>query len=220
MNRYWNFSERERSELTGDNVRALLSVEMMEKGVLKVEPPVLMELQPCDVPTVAAYEVLYHGEYSSDHSSGFAFATAGEADSFIALHPLLIDTRWEYGSTKFLVPCQEMKIQKIELPNEVAMTNKAVILKANKAAKEANEKSQSQYHKDMKSVEDATKGVWDDWHECREKAARCKKVADTRAEYVTLSGGDKAIAEEFLKKAFDEERLKEAAEWLGDEDAE
>jgi len=219
MNRYWNFSEKERAAMTRENVQAFIDVELMEKGVLKVEPPVLQEIQQVEVPTSVGYEVLYVGEYHSDTSTGFAFTTPEQADAFVKLYPMKIDTKWEYGTQRFLDPCRELKIQPITLPSVVEMSQMASILKANKAAKDANEKALENHRKAMKVVEDATKGLWDDWQECREKSRRCQKVADTRAEYLKLSGGDAEIAETFLKKVLDEDRIAEAAEWFATENA-
>jgi hypothetical protein len=39
VNRYWNLTEQERSKLTGEEVRAFMDVELMERGVKKIAPP-------------------------------------------------------------------------------------------------------------------------------------------------------------------------------------
>ena len=186
MNRYWDLTEKQRSELIGDQVRAFLDVELMEKGVAKVASPVIQEVEEIVLTKAEYFEIHRKGDYS-DQATGLVFSTAESAASFIKLAPLWKESKWEYGSEKYFAqPGRELGMKTIDLSSEVDVSNAAVALKRNKAAEDANRKSRDAYASAIKAVEDATKGVWDDWNECREKATRCAKVKATREEYMNL----------------------------------
>lgn len=212
MNRYWDLSEKERSELTGDQVRAFLDVELMEKGVAKVPEIDLQPIEDIDLPKVERFIVKF-GQYGGD-DTGFAFATIEQAQAFIAAQPMKVDCNYQFGyDTKYTTPCQNMSIGTVKLPSDVSVSNAAVVLKKNNAANSANANAEEARRVAMKKVEDATSGVWDDWNECRAKASRCKKLADTRDEYKRLCDGNAELAETFLAKVYNAEEIKEAADW-------
>lgn len=216
MNRYWNLSEQDRAALTSEQVKAFLDVELMEKGVTKVPSPEYQPIESVDIPKSQFFEVLHKGEYSQT-TTGFAFTTHEEAIAFVALRPHSIESKWEYGSgNKFIVQAKELVIAPVSLPTEHAMAEAAVVLKRNEAARRANDTLSNKHAEAMRAIEDATKGVWDDWNECRRKACRCTEVANTRQEYIALCQGDATLAETFLTKAYDSERISEAIEWFGD----
>ena len=216
MNRYWDLTEKQRSELIGDQVRAFLDVELMEKGVAKVASPVIQEVEEIVLTTAEYFEIHRKGDYS-DQATGLVFSTAESAASFIKLAPLWKESKWEYGSEKYFAqPGRELGMKTIDLSSEVDVSNAAVALKRNKAAEDANRKSRDAYASAIKAVEDATKGVWDDWNECREKATRCAKVKATREEYMNLCDYNATTAEAFLGKVFDAEQIGEANDWFAE----
>ena len=214
MNRYWTYTEKQRAEMTGDQVRSFLDVELMEKGVVKVARPELQEVKPVDLPTTAYFEVQRRGSYSIS-GTGILFTTPEQAAAFIAMSPLWQESRYELGSNvKYAEPGREMGMTVVSLPTEVDVSNAAVVLKQNAAIETANRTARIAYDEAIKAVEGATKGVWDDWHECREKAVRCAKVKATREEYLQLCDGNAATADAFLVKVFTEEAIAEADEWF------
>jgi len=214
MNRYWNLSERQQAELTGEQVKAFLDVELMEKGVVKIVPPQYDAEEEVSLATTPFYEIQRKGEYSVS-GTGLLFATADAAAAFIALSPLWGETRYEYGSDKrFAQPSRELGMVAVALPSESEVANHAVALKRNKAIEESNRKILAEYEKAIKTVNDATANVWDDWNDCRNKAVRCLKVKTTREEYLGLCDEDAAIAEAFLAKVFTKEQIDESNEWF------
>lgn len=217
MNRYWDLSEQERARLTKAQVEALLTVELMEKGVVKVEPPAFEPVDEVNVAKTVYFEIQRKCEYSMTGTS-ILFTDAEKAQKFIELAPLWEDSRYEYGhDRKFAMPGRELSIKSVELPSEDVVANMATVLKRNKAAEDANATRRAEYAKAITAVEDATKGVWDDWQTCRAKARDAAKVKDTLAEYLGLCDGNTTTALAFLAKAFDEERIAEAKAWFGSE---
>jgi hypothetical protein len=216
MNRYWDLTEKQRSELTGDQVRAFLDVELMEKGVARVAKPELQPVEEIALPTTTYFEINRRGEYG-DQGTDLLFVTAEDAAAFIKLRPMWKESRWQYGSDrKYAEPGKEMAIKTINLPSEADVSNAAVVLKQNEAAEDANREAKEGYANAIKAVEDATKGVWDDWNECREKSSRCAKVQATREEYLKLCDGSTATAEAFLGKVFSQAEIDESNAWFAD----
>lgn len=217
MNRYWDLSEQERAKLTTEQVEAMLVVELMEKGVVKVEKPTLEPVEEIKLGKTGYFEIQRRGEYGMTGTC-LLFTDAVKAKAFIELQPLWEDSRYEYGhDRKFAMPGRELTIKSVELPTELEVVNMAGIISKNKAAEEANKTKLAEYTKAIKAVDDAVKGVWDDWHTCRAKARDAAKVKDTLIEYLGLCDGNTTAALAFLGKAFDEERIAEAKVWFGPE---
>ncbi len=211
MNRYWDKTEQEKATMTREQVQAYLDVELMEKGVVKVERPILQDLEPVEVPVTRMYEVQKKGSYSSE-GTGWCFETMEEAQAFINARPFHYERDWQ-TDCHYAKPAQEMMIGPIDVPNEADWAMQKARLEKNKAAKQANETVLKDYNKSIEEIQKATSGVWDDWRTCREKATRAQKVIDTRAEYVKLCNGDEAVAKTFLAKAFKEEEIAAADAW-------
>ena len=108
----------------------------------------------------------------------------------------------------------EMAIKSIQLPSQVAVSNAAAALKRNRTAVEANSKVRRVYAEELKKVEEATKGVWSDWQECREKHQKAKKIQATREEYARLCDGNAELAETFLAKVYDQDTIEAAAVFI------
>lgn len=217
MNRYWDLSEQERSKLTAEQLDAMLVVELMEKGVLKVEKPDVEPVEEIKLGKTVYFEIQRRGEYGMT-GTALLFTDAVKAQTFIELQPLWEDSRYEYGhDRKFAMPGRELTIKSVELPTELEVVNMAGILSKNKAAEEANKTKLAEYTKAVKAVEDATEGVLDDWQTCRAKARDAAKVKDTLVEYLGLCDGNQATALTFLARAFDEDRIAEAKAWFGSE---
>lgn len=215
MNRYWNLSEQERAVLTREQVEAFLDVELMEKGVTKVEPPTLHAIEEITVETTEYFEVQYKGEYSSPDTTGFVFTTTEQAKAFIDTAPLKKDNDWQANNQNFTRPCREMAIVPIQLPTQQAVLNNKAKLSEVKELKDTNETASAAYHKACKAVNEAVNGVWEDWRECTAKAAQHEQVQSTLAEYTELCKGDSSMAMDFLLKAYDGETIETASDWLG-----
>lgn len=215
MNKYWDKTEQERATLTDGQVRAYLDVELMEKGVVKVEPPVLREVPKVKLETTTYYEVKYAGKYSPD-TCAFVFATPEQAREFINAQPLKNDSDWELGDRQYASPCLEMTVGAIELPSEQGVLNSKSLLSEIKEAKEANTTTSSEYNTAQKAVEEATSGVWENWHLCQARQRECEDVRKTYEEYLTLCGDVTQTAVAFLEKAYSLDRIQAAADWLGD----
>lgn len=213
MQRYWDYSEKERSELTAEQVEALMVVELMEKGVAKIERPILAEVVTPELPTTTFYEVQHKGDYSNT-STGYVFATLAQAQAFVDAKPIEIANEYP-AYTKYAKPCNGFAVCPVELPSMQAYLDNKLALEKAKAAKESNDKALKEYNDKAEAMHKATNGVWADWRECRQSALDNKRVIDTLAEYTTICDGDRSKAFVFLGKAFQHEQIQAACEWYG-----
>ena len=217
MNRYWDRTEKERAEMTREQVQSFIDVELMEKGVLKVEPPQLQPFEEVVLPKATYYEVYRKGQYGVQGSS-VLFLTPEKAQAFIDLGPLWEDSNWNYADKHFAQAGRELSIRSTELPCETDVVNAGSALKRNETIEKNNKELQEGYSNQLKAVEDAASGVWDDWQECQQKAREHKRIIDTRAEYLRLCGNNAMLADTFLAKAFTEDQVKAAKAWFGIEE--
>jgi len=217
MNRYWDVPEKERAEMTGEQVESFIAVELMEKGVIQPKQPGLEDYSEIDVARETVYGIEYGGKYGKN-ASDLVFADKESAAAFIMLKPMFTDSEY-YGSEhkRWAKPCEDMEVVSRQLYDKDSLTAAQSALKRNGEIKKRNKELTDEYAAGMKAVRDASKGVWEDYYELREQKERHEKVIATHEEYVKLSGGNETIAAGFLAKAYDNESVIEAFKWFDKE---
>jgi hypothetical protein len=218
MKTYWDFTDREQSEMTEETVRSFLDVELMTEGVIKPAPPQLKAVEACPVGPKAKYFAV-HGKskWGSDEDFGICFGTADEANAFLALNPMKSDYDYEVGSEfRYASPLVSMEIHVDELYSLDQINTFRSQLKNRKSAVEANTRENDRFKKESDAAEKITNGVWEDWFKKREHRYDLERVVKTFNEYVGLSSGDKKIAYGFLQKAHPVASINECREWFPD----
>ena len=212
MNRYWNLSEKERAALTREQVTAFLDVELMEKGVSKVVAPELEPIEDVKPRSKRIYGIQCKGDYSSPDVLEIAFETVEDAEAFIKLNPLLVKTSYPLDITEYRFMA-DIAVMPRDVPGAHDLSAIKGPLEKAKAAKDANAKRLREYDAAIKVANEATQGVWNDWHECREKQAHAAKVFRTLDEYTGLCAGNAELAKTFLAKVYDADAIKAAEDW-------
>jgi hypothetical protein len=204
MKSYWEYTEKERSEMSEEDVTGKLDIELMQKGVVKVVAPTLKEVKEIKVESKDFFEV-----------DGIIFDSVDSAQKFLALNPSKKNYDYDGAGWDFqYAEPIDAKIVSVRLyPKQVIISLRPELNK-NAEAKKWNDNVQKQYDDACKDQSTVLKGVWDDWYECRTKAERYKKIVDTKAEYMKMCNGDERVAESFLVKTFGEESVKEAINWF------
>lgn len=213
--RYWDHTEQERAHLTEEQVRALLGYELMEKGVLAVEPLKLEEVQPVTLPTRRFYVLHEANGYGGTTDLGFAFESIEEAETLRRLLRFVRASGW--NETTRVRPVRATQLVAEDLPDDDAVTAAKAALDENRRREQANAEAKRKHEEACKKVADATAGVWSDWCACREAEAQRQKIRDTFAEYRRMTGGDAHLARAFLAKAFPADEIEAA---VGPEQAE
>lgn len=210
MKRYFDYSEKERSELTAETVESLMARELMEAGVVAPEKPVLEEVPTFEAQKTRVYRI--KDGYSFMH--GFAFKTLADAEAFTKLSVVGIETN--YGSdVTYFKNFDRMAIEADEIVDQADYIRIKEVAEEAKSAKAANEKATAAYNNECRASTEITNGVWSDWRECREKAARMARIQKTHEEYMQLCDGQQEVAGRFLAKAYTVDVLREADKWLG-----
>ena len=204
MKTYWDYSEKERSNMSREQIEALLDVELMTKGAKKIEAPSLKTIKEVKVAMEMWFEV-----------DGTFFKTAELAQQFLTLDPR--HSTYDYACGYDYQYAKEIRpqIEQKQLYSRQELLNLATTLKENKAAKEYNEGATSTYEKEKKEMDKVLDGVWEDWYECKQKAEKHKAVFATSVEYLKLTNDDIDLANAFLKKVYTEQEIKDAEMWFG-----
>lgn len=197
MKTYWDYSDKERSELTSEQVTALLDVELMTAGVLKPVAPVLEEVPSNPVgPRQKFYGIEAVGKYGSSAHIGIVFSTIEDAERFIALSPCIREYDYEVGTEfTYVTRLSDAKIAVEDLYSITQINEFRSALKRRKSASESN-------------------GVWDDWHQHRSFSDEMHRVVSTFKEYLSLTKGDPNLALTFLEKALTHDTVNQAREWF------
>lgn len=210
MRTYWDYTERERSELTEEQVKSFLDVEMMEKGILKVEAPKLKEVVAITLPKQRIFTVdIEHGK--------IGFETIEQAQKFVELRPTFVTYDWSLSDKAYYPKQVNLAIVEQEVNTYQGILDAAVTLKRNKENQNYNDEVETAYREALQKVSKVVDRVWTDWHECQQLARDHAKVRATLDEYRKLTGGNEQLAVTFLQKAFDADAIRAAGEWFGED---
>lgn len=211
MNSYWDLSEKERAELSEQGIEAFVAFELMQKGVLPPREPELVEVPEVEPSRKTYFAPRYNNaNYSWPETANVAFTSEQAAREAIKGMVHIEEQR----GTGVAVARFITQVATVEAVTYEDHERLRADLERAKAAKSANEAESKRYQKECSDREEALKGMWSDWHECREQAATMERIKTTMAEYVELAG-DARKASAFLRKAFDETVILDAVEWCG-----
>ncbi len=206
MQTYWDFTEKERAELTREEVTAMLDAHLMTKGVLKVKP---VELVP-----VPERPQLTRVKMFSVNDT--VFATIQQAQAFLELQPQRLDYDYYLSDSSLkYAKMLDLKIEEIMVCDRTELTNMSSVLKQIKAATEKNEAARRDFEKADEAVQNCLNEVWRDYYAQQATRDKHARVIATWNEYLALSGGDRNMASGFLKKAFDVLAIRDASAFTG-----
>lgn len=209
MRTYWDYSEKERLALSKEEVKALLDLHLMEKGVLKVKAPELVKIE--EAPVLNQHKVF---KVEAGYNA-IAFECIEEAQAFIDLKPMKLDYDYSLDSKYLRAVPLESKVEMVMVYDRTELINASSILKSIKAAKENNDKLEAEFTKANTAVESCLNEVWNDYWLCKNTGEKHEKLINTWKEYLAMTNGDEKVASGFLKKAFSVEKIREASEWTG-----
>ena len=219
MKTYFDYSEKERSELSSERVNELLKYELMDQGVAVPDPPVRQPIVEPAITRHRKFEVRFKkpGRYGSVTTTGFCFDTVEQAEAFIALKPQPVDHDWSCGDDyAYFTEATETSVEMRPLCRYEDVNAIKAALAANSEAKKANEAADREFHKASDATRDATKHIWADWNRCCDLARGRAKIRATWLEYLDSCDLDATVAARFFFKLFSHEQAKDAFDWFGE----
>lgn len=206
--RYWDLKDNERAALSEEDVRALCRVELMEQGILEPKPVERRDVNPPELEMDTYYHV--------DGFDDLLFSSAVDVEAFLLLKPFRRghDYRVGYGKESYFAQPLEGDVVNHMYPRQEVFVQHISDLEQAKEAREANQKAQREFESTMEAVREATGGIWEDWHRCRNHVANLQNVRDTFHEYLQICNGNWRAASVFLEKVHDRKLCREA---LGDQ---
>lgn len=198
MKTYWENSDVERMNMKSEEVQALIDIELMTKGIIKVNPPVFKEIKSLDqFEKIIYYEV-----------SGILFKTMEQASAFVQLNPL--KEGYDYYGAGYDFKYAEVADNSIKTVGLFKADDIKVnqgVFKCNKTAKEYNEAEEKKYKKELEIMDTATSPVWDDWHEKQATRYKCERINETYQDYLKMTEGNAKLAKDFLSKIYSESEI-------------
>ncbi len=210
FNTYWDMTEKERAALTEQDVERFLDAELMTKGVLRPAPLELLTEPALPEPDVEIFVVKSRGFQRLD----VAFHTAEAARTCLE-RCLVLETSYIGGHTVYHVnPLREPTIENQRIHSTMAVEQARSSFEKQAAVKTENDRRRRAHDEETKHQEEALRGLWDDWHQCRARGVEMERVWTTFREYSKIAGDDET-ARRFLARAFDVAKLKAAEDWHG-----
>lgn len=200
--RYWDLTEKQRSELSYEEIEKFLPYEYMESGVVNPVPPVLEQVpeMPIDK-TEKWYKV-----------GDILFAEVEEALQFLQLEPhkstydYRVGYKYDYAEKIDAEPTAVMLFDREEIRVY------ADSLKKIKDIKEKNEQLENEYTKEKAKSDKVRDNLISDWRNCQAKAEQINKINKAYNEYIDMAGS-RELALFFLGKIYSAEEIQEAQDW-------
>lgn len=213
MKTYWDHTEKERANLTLDQVEKLCKFELMGEGVTVVahpgEPPAKPEIKD---PKITVHGVVFKG--SSYHTLEVWFHTREEAIAFSAMKPVRVDGDYRLGEKYESIDTYETQsFKEKEVYNVIDGDAFNAATKQYSAEKDSYEKALKKWKEDKDAANKCCEGLWDDYTEQRDKLRDAQAVLSRWQEYVESCDGDTEIAARFLRKAYTAEQIALANDW-------
>jgi len=197
MKSYFEYSERERSEFTTEQIKAMLAVVLMEKGVPTPVKPALLAIPEMPPLATKEYFGVRKGSYSDPE---FVFDTMQQALAMLALSPRQSGYDYNIGSElKYAEPFSDASVITMTLRDKEQVKSLAPILKEIARIKRLNSDAEREYGKALALVEKAESELLKDWHDMQEKSRRMHEVAAQFLEYLKLCDGNALQAGTFLR---------------------
>ncbi len=213
MKTYWDHTEAERAQMTEDQVRAFEAYELMEAGIVRApDPGPFTEPEP-KTATIDVVAITFDGHRQLD----IGFANASDAERFLREFPSIVwlEDTWDSGKTAaWGKPIVDARLAPKTIRDGADRDRTASAFKRWNAAKQAHEAARRAFEEARQKESAAVHGIWTDWHKQREWHDSLARVVTTFREYTTTAG-DATVAAKFLRKAFPESTIIEAAEVFG-----
>lgn len=206
MKNYWDLSERERSQLTEEEVTDLEKYELMRAGVVRFPgpEPFLDESPALEKETAWA---IRGDRYGSAH---IVFLDESKARAALSNGALQLLSDYE---TKCDYVKGGLEVVGVSVVTERTFLEHKAALKAFAQGQNEHNKLVSDWDARERECDKALNGLREDWIACRETARLMDRISATMDDYVALSG-DEDLARQFLKKAFPSNELRDAERWF------
>lgn len=216
MKTYWDLSERERSELTQDDVQKYVDAELMVKGVLKVQPLQLEEEPAVTSPATTLFVVRTKEKKYSSRVDVLAFRDEESVAKFLALQPMALSLEYVGGSNvTTYAPVAEPEIARVAMFSVDELTMRRAEVERANSIREENARRSREHEIASSAVKEALRGLWDDWAACGRTALQMQQIVATWSEYVQTTKGDQYLAATFLQKVYPLSAIRDAEKWTG-----
>ena len=190
MNRYTNLTGKELSELTDEQVKRYIDIEIIYNQIIPMEKPTITKpCEPTVEQTVVAYEFAGMIFESQEDAAKVATMTRFETTYINNMYnyKYLSKSNDFYGvkTVKFYSK-ENLMVLKDEIEHYNTLTNKY----------DNDWKEYNDYEKEISSIKN---NVWSAINEAKDNIKKVKSMASTYEKYLDLSEGDKDIAWNFLK---------------------
>lgn len=216
MQSYWEYSEKERSELTREEVETLLKHARMTEGiVIPPEPVKPAEDEPVSVERETFYAIKVPGRWGGETTLDVFFRRREDAEFFCGVPVVHSDYDLDVGSDwKFSKPIVATGIEEQQLCKPVSLDAIRDELARRRSEKDAYNKALKKYYDAVEKSNSATRDIWQDWREQLDNAERFARIRATFEEYLEILDGDRVKAKTFLEKAFDPVDITKAFAWI------
>ena len=213
MKTYWDYSETERTELTSEQVTALLKYEQMEAGI--IVPPHPGE-EPDDTPADVTRVTIYGVKVNSYHGPDLWFENPEDAQKVAELKPFRVDYDYQIGEKySYIAPREEISVVTKEVAKSADLDGMRQELQRVKKALTEYKSDLAKHNEAAQKASDASQSVWDDWYEQLQVKAEAERIVATFDRYVEDCDGSEKVACRFLRKAYDDELIEKSFDRLG-----
>jgi hypothetical protein len=219
MKTYWDVNEKDRADLTEEEMEKFFEIELMMNGEVIPKKPVFKEIEDPMEKLRGKREIKFS---VGGISSKTLFDTIEDANKFLELNPQRGEYIYEVGydyiyATKISDKIDQIVTYKKEDLEEVK-EDKTIY----ENRKKEYEEDLEEYRKQRSSVEDLLSKIKEDKLERDKERRKLNEILQTYERFLTLAEGDSDIARTFLEEKYDFWEIEKAFElldWLANESA-
>lgn len=206
MLNYFDLSDKERSELTEEDLTKYLDFELMKSGIIKIQHPGPEPLPP----KLEKTELWYR-------CCGIYFKKIEDANTFAGLDIYKKEYDYKIGYDNYWISSEtSIEISTEKFPSyENIQKNKIELIKY-KEEKNIWDKRYFDYQNNEKEVTDICSSIWQDYKDIKNSIEDYKKIINIYKQYCQMTNGNENMAYNFLFKLKEYKPffIKEAFEWF------
>ena len=209
MKSFYDLTDKEILSLTDEAIEWYCDIELMKNGVIKPIAPI----RPKDPESMNIRTETWYGVDVNYHTT--IFRTMEQAQAFAELEPHELEKVYEFDNPQVYRAkiSNETTIKPVKISNSDDIIKYKTQASIYKSQKKEYDNLFKKYNEECSSFQEITEGVFNKRREIENENRQINKIIETYNGYLVLADNDKTIAFNFLKKAYEVDKIKEAFEW-------
>ena len=216
MQNYFDLSQQERAELSGQELEDHINFALMEAGIkIPQKPRLKSEPDAIELKTTRKYRLYGSTEKNETHYGSYSqlnivLDSSEQADALINLSPGITSS----GSTGEFKRIRSFRVELVDVPTAESLEKNKEAMKARQSINDYNNQETKRYKEEVDASDNIRMTTISDHQDCQYLKQALENLRDTYLQYCEMTG-DKSRALGYLRKLkdVDQGEIDQAIEW-------